>query len=72
MKTSQLAIFILIISGALSFGGCSSDNTKEDITDSTVYEDTSLPDTGSGKCFKKSDCKSGMYCDKENNVCVKG
>lgn len=54
------------------FLSCSDSNHSETNSDVVTAEDTSLTDTGSNGCKIKSDCKSGMYCDKNTNECKDG
>lgn len=65
--------FLLVMIVTLLISNCSDDKKYEDTTeDIIINEDSIILDANTNICTKKSDCKNGMYCDKDKNKCFEG
>ncbi len=70
MKYQPYLLFSIVCIFLFYF--CSNESQSRNDTVLDVIEDITSIDTYPNKCVRKSDCESGMYCDRDKNECIEG
>ncbi|MCX7944410.1 MAG: hypothetical protein N2746_07885 [Deltaproteobacteria bacterium] len=62
----------LVAMGIIVAFSCSENKLSTSLSDSITTEDATIVDINPNRCSKKSDCETGMHCNKDKGICEEG